>query len=246
MLVELRRYPQVKMLEIGTGGWPGASHDKGQNMFLGVKKVSGGNRQASNLDVLESVTTDGAMCRKSARLKGCLAAGTVAMTLMLTTVAGSAPVDTALALVEDDLGPESARAVAKLLIVYHRRAGGQSQFSTLLNIDSQSDRIQAALTYAINLNSCLSVAALAKSAFLSPRQFSGVFREKTGWWSPAKAIERLRVESARLMMEAGRFSAEEIARKNGFGSRERLQRSFVRAFGQSPQAIQRTVSALSA
>jgi hypothetical protein len=137
MLVELRRYPQVKMLEIGTGGWPGASHDKGQNMFLRVKKVSGGNRQASNLDVLESVTTDGAMCRKSARLKGFLAAGTVAMTLLLTTVAGSAPVDTALALAEDDLGPES---VAKLLIVYHRRAGGPSQFSTLLDIDSQSDR----------------------------------------------------------------------------------------------------------
>jgi transcriptional regulator GlxA family with amidase domain len=66
--------------------------------------------------------------------------------------------------------------------------------------------------------------------------------EETGQ-SPAKAIERLRVESARLMMEAGCFSAEEIARKNGFGNRERMRRSFVRAFGQSPQTIQRTVIA---
>jgi transcriptional regulator GlxA family with amidase domain len=71
---------------------------------------------------------------------------------------------------------------------------------------------------------------------------AAVFREETGQ-SPAKAIERLRVESARLMMETGRFSAEEIARKNGFGNRERMRRSFVRAFGQSPQTIQRTISA---
>jgi transcriptional regulator GlxA family with amidase domain len=83
---------------------------------------------------------------------------------------------------------------------------------------------------------------LANAACLGPRQFSRLFKEETGQ-SPAKAIERLRVESARLMMEAGRFSAEEIARKNGFGNRERMRRSFVRAFGQSPQTIQRAVSA---
>src|SRR5712664_1776927 len=94
-----------------------------------------------------------------------------------------------------------------------------------------------------NLSKPLSVNDLAKAAFLSPRQFSRLFRQETGR-SPAKAIERLRVESARLMMEAGRFSAEEIARKNGFGNRERMRRSFVRAFGQPPQAIQRTISPL--
>ena len=94
-----------------------------------------------------------------------------------------------------------------------------------------------------HLSTPLSVGALANAAFLSPRQFSRLFREATGQ-SPAKAIERLRVESARLMMEAGRFSAEEIARKNGFGNRERMRRSFVGVFGQPPQAIQRTVSAL--
>jgi transcriptional regulator GlxA family with amidase domain len=120
---------------------------------------------------------------------------------------------------------------------------GKSQFSTLLDLDAQSDRLQTALTYAKeHLSNPLLVDALANAACLCPRQFSRLFKEETGH-SPARAIEWLRVESARLMMESGRFSAEEIARKNGFGNRERMRRSFVRAFGQSPQTIQRTVSA---
>ena len=161
-----------------------------------------------------------------------------------TSAGMSAGVDLALALVENDLGAEIAREVAKILIVYHRRAGGQSQYSTLLDLGATSDRVQTALAYAKeHLSTPLSVGALANAAFLSPRQFSRLFREETGQ-SPAKAIERLRVESARLMMEAGRFSAEEIARKNGFGNRGRMRRSFVRVFGQPPQTIQRTVNAL--
>jgi transcriptional regulator GlxA family with amidase domain len=161
-----------------------------------------------------------------------------------TSAGMSAGVDLALALVEKDLGAEIARAVAKILVVYHRRGGGQSQHSTLLDLHAQSDRVQTALAYANeHLGDPLSVDNLASAAFLSPRQFSRLFKEETGL-SPAKAIERLRVESARLMMEAGRFSAEEIARKNGFGNRERMRRSFIRAFGQPPQAIQRTVGEL--
>jgi transcriptional regulator GlxA family with amidase domain len=161
-----------------------------------------------------------------------------------TSAGMSAGLDLALAMLENDFGAEITRAVAKLLVVYHRRAGGQSQFSALLDMDVTSDRVQTALTYAReNLSTSLSVDALAKAAFLSPRQFSRLFRKETGQ-SPAKAIERLRVESARLMMEAGRFSSEEIARKNGFGNRERMRRSFIRTFGQSPQAIKRRVSPL--
>ena len=156
-----------------------------------------------------------------------------------TSAGMSAGVDLALALVEIDLGAAVARSVAKLLVVYHRRAGGQSQYSTLLDLDAESDRIQTALTYAKkHLSERLSVDDLARVAFLSARQFSRIFTKETGQ-SPARAIERLRVESARLMMEAGRFPAEEIARKNGFGNRERMRRSFVRTVGQPPQAIQR-------
>jgi transcriptional regulator GlxA family with amidase domain len=157
----------------------------------------------------------------------------------------SAGIDLALALVEEDFGHEMARETAKLMVVYHRRAGGQSQHSTLLDLDATSDRVQTALAYAKgNLSKRLSTGDLAARAFLSPRQFRRLFRDETGQ-TPAKAIELLRVESARLMMEAGRFSAEEIARKNGFGNRDRMRRSFIRAFGQSPQAIQRAIWALS-
>jgi transcriptional regulator GlxA family with amidase domain len=148
--------------------------------------------------------------------------------------------------VENDLGPALARAVARTLVVYHRRAGGQSQYSTLLDLDAKSDRVQTALAYAReHLSARLSVGDLANAAFLSPRQFSRLFSKETGQ-SPAKAIERLRVESARLMMEAGRFSVEEIARKNGFRNRDRMRQSFIRAYGQPPQEIQRAVDQMSA
>lgn len=156
------------------------------------------------------------------------------------TAAGmSACVDLALALVEKDLGADVARRVARQLVVYHRRAGGQSQFSVMLELEPKTDRIQAALSYAKqNLKSGLSVEALANAANLSPRQFSRVFHAETGQ-SPAKAIEQLRVESARLMMETGRHSIDVVATETGFGDRERMRRAFLRAFGQPPQVIQR-------
>jgi transcriptional regulator GlxA family with amidase domain len=155
----------------------------------------------------------------------------------------TAGVDLALALVENDLGREVSRETAKLVVVYHRRAGGQAQHSTLLDLDATSDRVQTALSYAReNIGKRLSVDDLAAAAFLSPRQFSRLFKDETGE-SPARAMERLRVESARMMMESGRFSVEEIARKNGFGNRDRMRRSFIRAFGRSPQAIQRAIGA---
>ena len=103
------------------------------------------------------------------------------------TAAGmSACVDLALALVEKDLGAEVARRVARQLVVYHRRAGGQSQFSVMLELEPKTDRIQAALAYAKqNLKSALSVEELASAANLSPRQFSRVFHAETGQ-SPAR------------------------------------------------------------
>jgi transcriptional regulator GlxA family with amidase domain len=157
-----------------------------------------------------------------------------------TSAGMSAGIDLALAIVEKDFGLDTARAVARKLVVYQRRGGGQSQFSALLELDAKSDRVQMALTYAReNLAGDLSVESLAEAARLSPRQFSRVFREETGQ-SPAKAVERLRVEAARLMMETSRHPIEVIARETGFGDRERMRQAFLRAFGQPPQAIQRT------
>jgi transcriptional regulator GlxA family with amidase domain len=160
-----------------------------------------------------------------------------------TSAGMTAGIDLALAMVEQDLGADVARAVARKLVVYHRRAGGQSQFSALLELEPKSDRIQSALAYAKrNLDRSLTVGQLAEAAHLSPRQFSRVFRAETGQ-SPAKAVENLRVEAARLMMEQSRHPIDMIARQTGFADRDRMRRAFLRAFRQPPQVIRRNARA---
>ncbi|SHN17070.1 Transcriptional regulator GlxA family, contains an amidase domain and an AraC-type DNA-binding HTH domain [Duganella sacchari] len=151
----------------------------------------------------------------------------------------TACIDLALALVEADHGAELARAVARKMVVYHRRTGGQSQFSALLELEPKSDRIQTALTYAKrNLRKPLSVDELADAAHLSRRQFSRAFRLETGQ-SPAKAVETLRVEAARNMIEEGNHAIDVVAREVGFDDPERMRRAFIRAYGVPPQAIKR-------
>lgn len=162
-----------------------------------------------------------------------------------TSAGMTAAVDLALAMIEKDLGAETARSVARKLVVYHRRAGGQSQFSALLELEPKSDRVQSALDYAKkHLQNTLSVEELAEAARLSPRQFSRTFRAETGQ-SPAKAVENLRVEAARMMMERGRHSMDIIATETGFADRERMRRAFLRALGQPPQTVRRNSRALS-
>jgi len=158
----------------------------------------------------------------------------------LWTSAGmSAGIDLALAMVEEDLGRELTRAVAQKLVLHHRRGGGQSQHSTLLALAPKSDRIQTALDFARrNLHAPLSVEQLAEAARLSPRQFSRAFRAETGQ-SPARVVERLRVEAARAMLEQGRHPIEFVARETGFTDRNRMRRAFLRTFGQPPQTMRR-------
>ncbi|TPG75329.1 GlxA family transcriptional regulator [Pseudomonas arsenicoxydans] len=156
-----------------------------------------------------------------------------------TSAGMSAALDLTIGMVEKDFGAKLARNVAQRLVLYHRRAGGQSQHSAMLELSPTSDRIQLALEFARrNLHRDLSVEDLADAAFLSPRQFSRSFRAETGS-SPAKGLENLRLEAARLMMEQGRHSLESIAAETGFGDRERMRRAFLRVFGQSPQSMRR-------
>jgi transcriptional regulator GlxA family with amidase domain len=163
-----------------------------------------------------------------------------------TSAGASAGIDLALGMVEADLGEEIARLVAKKLVIYHRRAGGQSQHSAMLDLHPKSDRIQTALDYArSNLRKPLSVEELAEAAHLSPRQFSRAFTAETGQ-SPAKAIENIRVEAARFLMEQGRHTIDAVADETGFGDRERMRRAFLRAFGQPPQAIRRSARGVGA
>jgi transcriptional regulator GlxA family with amidase domain len=159
-----------------------------------------------------------------------------------TSAGMTASIDLALAMIEKDHGLETARTVARKLVVYHRRAGGQSQFSVLLELEPKSDRIQAALDYARrNLKSVLSVEELAEVAHLSPRQFSRAFTAETGQ-SPAKAVEHLRVEAARMLLEDSGHPIEVIARETGFADRERMRRAFLRTIGQAPQSVRRAGS----
>ena len=163
-----------------------------------------------------------------------------------TSAGMTACIDLCLAMVEEDLGVELSRAVAKKMVVYHRRSGGQSQYSALLELSPKSDRIQSSLVYAKeNLRKTLSVEELADVAHLSPRQFSRAFAEETGQ-TPAKAIENLRVEAARNMIEDGRHPIDVVAAETGFGDPERMRRAFLRAFGQPPQSIKRAAKNLAA
>jgi len=145
--------------------------------------------------------------------------------------------DLAVGMIESDHGSDLARTVAGGMVMHHRRAGGQSQHSALLDLDAKSDRVQTALAFVKrNLRMPLETEDLARVACLSPRQFTRVFRSETGT-SPAKAVEALRLEAAKRLLEQSRLPVEDIAREAGFGNRERLRRAFIRTYGEAPQSI---------
>jgi len=149
----------------------------------------------------------------------------------------TACIDMALAMVEGDMGVDIARQVARAMVVYHRRSGGQSQFSALAEIEPSSDRVKHALLYARDhLHKELSVEELAAQVHWSPRHFSRMFQAQTGL-APAKAIEKLRVEAAQALIDQGHSSIGRIAALTGFGDEERLRRAFLRAYGQPPKAF---------
>ena len=162
-----------------------------------------------------------------------------------TSAGISAGIDLALALVADDLGEAVAKRTAQQLVVYHRRPGGQSQFSALLEADRPDSRFSPLLAWARErLNERLSVERLADRAAMSPRHFARAFAADTGM-TPAKAVERLRLEAAREEIEGGAAPIELVAAHTGFGDPERMRRAFLRAFGQPPQALRRAARAVS-
>lgn len=158
----------------------------------------------------------------------------------LWTSAGiTAGIDLALALIADDLGEEVSRRTAQELVVYHRRPGGQSQFSALLDIERVEGRFTPLLAWMRErLDEPLTVEMLAGQSNMSPRNFARAFTAETGV-TPAKAVERLRLESARERVEHSSDPIDVVAQDVGFGDPERMRRAFVRAFGQPPQALRR-------
>jgi transcriptional regulator GlxA family with amidase domain len=163
----------------------------------------------------------------------------------LWTSAGiTAGIDLALALIEDDLGEDVARRTAQELVVYHRRPGGQSQFSALLELERPGGRFAALLDHVRgHLRSALDVEALARHVGMSPRHFARTFREELGV-TPARAVERLRAETAHAALASGgAASVHDVAASCGFGSAERMRRSFLRVYGTPPSAVRRTSAA---
>jgi len=156
-----------------------------------------------------------------------------------TSAGMTAGIDLVLAMIDRDLGPEVAKAAAKLMVINQRRMGGQTQHSALLDMTPKSDRIELVVAYIRqNLRSTLSVEELAAVANLSPRQFSRTFLAETGQ-SPARAVERLRLEAARFMIEEGRHSVKVVVQETGFADRERMRRAFLRTFGVPAEALRR-------
>ncbi|MFN7056590.1 GlxA family transcriptional regulator [Hyphomonas sp.] len=156
-----------------------------------------------------------------------------------TSAGISAGIDLALALIEDDLGPETARRAARELVLYHRRQGGQSQFSVMQDIGRAAGRFDALIGWVqANLAADLGVERLAAEAAMSPRNFARLFRAETGT-TPARFIEKLRLEAARARIEGSRQSLQDIAAATGFGEAERMRTAFLRAYGQPPMVLRR-------
>ena len=153
-----------------------------------------------------------------------------------TSAGVTAGIDLALAMVEDDLGREIANAVARSLVVFVRRAGGQSQFSVQLSVQSaERTPIRDVQTWIDDHpGTDLGIPSLARRAGMSPRHFSRLFREQVGV-SPAAYVERVRIETARRLLESTDMPIERLATTAGFGTSEAFRRSLTRCVGLSPR-----------
>ena len=157
-----------------------------------------------------------------------------------TSAGVSAGIDLALALIAEDLGEELATQVAREMVVYAKRPGGQAQHSALLELESQGSRFARLNAWMRDrLHEDLSVDRLAAQAAMSPRNFSRAYVAETGV-TPAKAVERLRADAARAALQES-AAIQEIARATGFGDAERMRRAFLRLYGAPPAAMRRTL-----
>ena len=155
-----------------------------------------------------------------------------------TSAGVTAGIDLALAMIEADFGADLAADVAREMVVYAKRPGGQAQHSALLALDAPRFADLNAWMRD-HLGNDLSVESLAARAAMSPRTFARAYAAETGV-TPAKAVERLRVEAARAALARG-GSVQEIARRTGFGDPERMRRAFIRLYGTPPAALRRTL-----
>lgn len=154
-----------------------------------------------------------------------------------TSAGGTSCIDLALALIEQDAGRKVALKVAQFLVVYLKRAGGQSQYSALLDAQGQSDSDRfAELEQWIveHLNMDLGVRILAQRVHMSPRNFARVYTQARGR-TPAKAVEAIRIDAARRRLEETTERIESIAEQSGFTGEEQMRTAFIRSLGIPPR-----------
>ncbi|MEU6040429.1 MULTISPECIES: GlxA family transcriptional regulator [Actinomadura] len=156
---------------------------------------------------------------------------------VVTSAGVTAGIDLALALVEEDHGAALAREVARWLVVFMQRPGGQSQFSRRARTRPvRREALRALLDHiAAEPAADLSLEAMAARLAMSPRHFSRVFAEQVGV-SPGRYVEESRVEAARCLLETGDDGVDTVARLSGFGSAETMRRAFLRHVGVPPTA----------
>ncbi|MBJ2348668.1 MULTISPECIES: GlxA family transcriptional regulator [Pseudomonas] len=160
-----------------------------------------------------------------------------------TSAGVTAGIDLALALVEEDLGRAMALEVARHLVVFLKRPGGQSQFSATLALQKQGGRFDKLHAWiAEHLTRDLGLSSLAAEAGMSERSFVRHYRAETGQ-TPARAVELIRVETARRLLADSAVPVKRVALQCGFGSEETLRRSFLRAVGVTPQAYRERFNA---
>jgi transcriptional regulator GlxA family with amidase domain len=157
-----------------------------------------------------------------------------------TSAGVTAGMDLALALVEQDHGGELALAVARQLVVFAQRPGGQSQFSAQLAVRrAEREPLREAVAFvAEHPEADLSVPALARRAAMSVRTFARAFRHEVGT-TPAAFVQRSRVEAARRLLETTDRTVEDIARACGFGTVETMHRTFQRTVRTTPGQYRR-------
>ena len=157
-----------------------------------------------------------------------------------TSAGVTAGMDLALALVEEDHGSRLALHVARNLVLYLRRPGGQSQFSAALSLQlTDREPLRELESWVLdNLNKPLAVPALAKRVAMSPRNFARIFTKEMKT-TPAKFVERLRVETARRRLEESQNSMESIASECGFGNVNSMRNVFQRTLKIAPGQYRR-------
>lgn len=233
------------------GGIGTAEAERDQSLIRGVRQAAGRSRRVASVctgslilaraGLLDGrrATTHWASCEQLATRYPSIEVERDAIFVRdgdLWTSAGvTAGMDLALAMVEEDLGREVALEVARWLVLYVQRPGGQSQFSVQLAAQSSEYEPVRELQgwIADHLGGDLSVDALARRANMSPRNFARVFRREVGM-TPAAYVETARVESAQRELETTKAGFDAIARRCGFGTTDTMRRAFQRRLGVKP------------